>query len=185
LHPIGWWACWVIYHHFLHCSPSCLCFSWTSLWLQGFMWAPLPFFLLWLFLEMGAHEIHALHQKHWNIKINESLRKEMNSMVVSQFLSMNMRPQILSQALEKTKLNKMTQRKKKWTKEIEVLIKHIKIGLPVLFLLVSSWSYLPISKKPINNIPTMAIWISKVKDDYITQYQKKNFSDPGPSHLSY
>jgi hypothetical protein len=37
----------------------------------------------------------------------------MNSMVVGQFLSMNMRPQILSQALEKTKLNKMTQREKK------------------------------------------------------------------------
>jgi hypothetical protein len=31
----------------------------------------------------------------------------------------------------------------------------------------------------------MAIWISKVKDDYITQYQKKNFLDPGGSNLSY
>jgi hypothetical protein len=49
----------------------------------------LPLFLLWLFLEIGAQEIFSLHQKHWNMKISESLRKEMNSMVVVQFLSMS------------------------------------------------------------------------------------------------
>jgi hypothetical protein len=31
----------------------------------------------------------------------------------------------------------------------------------------------------------MATSISKVKDDYNTQYRKKNFLDPGGSHLSY
>jgi hypothetical protein len=38
-------------------------------------------------LEKGAHKIFALHQKHRNMKISESLRKEMKSMVVGQFLS--------------------------------------------------------------------------------------------------
>jgi hypothetical protein len=37
--------------------------------------------LLWLFLEIGAHEIFALHQKYGNMKITEYLRKEMNSLV--------------------------------------------------------------------------------------------------------
>jgi hypothetical protein len=38
---------------------------------------------------MEAHEIFALHQTQRNMKISESLRKEMKGLVVGQFLSMS------------------------------------------------------------------------------------------------
>jgi hypothetical protein len=59
-------------------------------------------------------------------------------MVVDQFLTMSKAIGSIK-ALQKTKLNKMIQTKKhEWTKQIQGLIKHIKVGLLVLFILVST-----------------------------------------------
>jgi hypothetical protein len=78
----------------------------------------------------------------------------------------------------------MIQTKKKWAKEIQVLIKTINIGLPALFLLVSSKCYLPTSNQLINNFPAMSTSIFKVKDYYNTQHRRKNFLDPG-AHIGH
>jgi hypothetical protein len=78
----------------------------------------------------------------------------------------------------------MIQTKNEWIKQIQVLIKHIKIGLPVLFLLVSSYCYLPILNQLNNNFPKNGYLICKVKDDYNTWYTRKNLLDPGTSYLS-
>jgi hypothetical protein len=77
----------------------------------------------------------------------------------------------------------MTQPKKKWTKEIQVNYLCIN-RMNYMTLLVSSECYLPILHQIINSFPTIAISISKVKDDFNTQYRRKNLLDPSGSHVS-
>jgi hypothetical protein len=64
---------------------------------------------------MWADEIFEIHQKHWNIKIIESLRKEINSMVVVNFWAWA-KSQILYQAVKETKLKQNDTNKKEMNK---------------------------------------------------------------------
>jgi hypothetical protein len=89
---------------------------------------------------------------------------------------------------KKTKLNKMKQTKKKWTKGIPLLINPTKrtghlyylywflpsVIFPTANQLISNWDPFPI----------MVISNSNLKDHYNAQYRRKNLLDSGGSRLS-